>query len=165
MKRLAAVAFFFVLSLVVPQARSKAAPAFASSTDPCPPPPAVVASFLGFTPDQAAQFGALLSQFQANLHALQEQTTAQQAQLDNLLNQPHPDPAAVGKLVLQIHALQQQVAQAIQSFQTLFAGLLTAQQMEKVQGVTQASQLQPVVGAFVSLYLVPAPPSLPCQKQ
>jgi len=128
-------------------------------------PPAVVASFLGFTEAQTAQFESLFGQFQTTLHGLQEQIGARQSQLDILLSQPNPNPAVVGTLLLQIHALQQKVAQAIRSFQSQFAALLTEEQKQKVQAVTLASQLQPVVGAFVALYLVPPPTPLPCQKQ
>jgi peptidoglycan hydrolase CwlO-like protein len=164
MNRLAAIAFLEVLSLVVPQVRGKEVTASPNSTGQCPPP-AVVASFLGFTEGQAAQFGELLSQFQTTVRPLQEQIATRQAQLDSLLNKSQPNPAEIGRLILEIHALQQQVAQAIESYQSGFAGLLTGEQREKVQQVAGASQLQPVVGAFVALHLVPPPSPLPCQKE
>jgi Spy/CpxP family protein refolding chaperone len=127
-------------------------------------PPAVVASFLGFTDAQASQFGDLLYQLQTALNNLQQQITALQNQLDILLGQPNPDPALVGSLFLQLHALQVQVAHTIQSFQHQFAFLLTDEQQQKVQAVTQASQLQPVLGPFVALHLVAAPTPLACDK-
>jgi Spy/CpxP family protein refolding chaperone len=165
MKRLVVIIFLAVLSFIAPQAKANQIEAPApKSADQCLPP-AVVASFLGFTEAQAAQFGDLLVQFQTTLHGLQEQIAVRQTQLDILLGQPNPHPAIIGSLFLQIHALQQQVAQVIQSFQSQFSSLLTGEQKQKVQAVTQASQLQPVVGAFVALYLVPAPTPLPCQKQ
>ena len=136
-----------------------------SSEAPQCPPPAVVAAFLGFTDAEAAQFGTSLGQLQTTLHGVQSQITASEAQLNTLLAQPNPDPATIGGLFLQIHSLQQQAGQAIQSFQTQVASLLTDEQKQKVQAVTLASQLQPVVGAFVALNLVPAPTPLPCQPQ
>lgn len=164
MKRLAAVLILAALALLVPQVRGNPVAASPDSIHQCPPPPAVVAAFLAFTEEQAEQFGTLLNQFQTTLRALQEQIAARQQQLDGFLSQPDSDPAAVGKLVVQIHALQQQVGQAIKSFQSAFAGLLTQEQRQKLQEITLASQLQPVVGGFVALYLVPPPPSLPCPK-
>ncbi len=165
MKRLAAIAFLAVISFVAPHADAIQIPTPPpNSADKCVPP-AVVAAFLGFTEPQAVQFGDLLNQFQTAQRGLQEQIAARQAQLDILLGQPNPDPAVIGSLFLQIHALQQEVARAIQSFQSQFTALLTDEQKQKVQAVTLASQLQPVVGAFVGLYLVPAPTPLPCQKQ
>ena len=164
MKIYSATLFLAVISLLAPQAGAAQAAAPApNSGDPCPAP-AVVASFLGFTDAQAAQFGGLLGQLEPTLHGLQEQIAARQTQLDTLLSQSNPNPAVVGSFVLQIRALTQQVAQAVQSFQSQFATLLTDEQKQKVQAVAQASQLQPVVGAFVSLNLAPAPTPLPCQK-
>jgi Spy/CpxP family protein refolding chaperone len=165
MKRLCVTVLATVLSFAPVLAKTGQTEALPREyADQCPPP-AVVASFLGFTETQAAQFGDLLARFQATLHGLQEQIAARQAQLEVLLGQPSPDPAIVGSLFLQIHALERQVAQVIQGFQSQFASLLTDEQKQKVKAVTQASQLQPVVGAFVALYLAPAPKPLPCQKQ
>ena len=164
MNRLAAIAFLQVLSLVAPQVRGKDVMTPPNSTGQCPPP-AVVASFLSFTEGQTAQFGELLSQFQTTVRPLQEQIAARQSQLDGLLNKSQPNPAEIGRLVLEIHALQRQVAQAIESYQSGFVGLLTGEQRGKVQQVAGASQLQPVVGAFVALYLAPPPSPLPCQKE
>jgi len=165
MKRLVGIMFLAMLAFIPRQANANqtVAPA-APSVDQCPPP-AVVASFLGFTESQATQFAQLLAQFQTTLHGVQEQVATVQAQLDTLLGQPNPDPAVAGRLFLQIHALQQQAAHVVQSFQSQFASLLTDEQKQKVQAVTLASQLQPVAGSFVALYLVPAPTPLPCQKQ
>ncbi len=164
MKRLVVMMLLAALSFPARQASASQTGTPAPSTDQCPPP-AVVASFLGFTDSQAMQFGDLLAQFQTTLHGVQEQLAARQIQLDTLLAQPTPNPAIVGSLLLQIHALQQQMAQVVQNFQNQFASLLTDEQKQKVQAVTLASQLQPVVGSFVALYLVPAPTPLPCQKQ
>lgn len=164
MKKTAFFTLLLVLTLFASSAQSKTIPQSAASTDQCPPPPAVVAAFLGLSAAQIEQFGTLLTQFQTNVHSLQEQIAPRQQGLDALLSQPNPNPAQVGVLVVQIHALQQQVAQVTQAYQTAFAGLLTPDQKQKIEQVTLASQLQPAVGAFVALYLVP-PPSLPCQKQ
>lgn len=165
MKKAAVATFLLVLPLFALQARGNTTAVSPSSLEQCPLPPAVVASFLAFSPAQAEQFVALLTQFQANARAVQEQIAPRQQQLDALLSQPNPNPALVGVLVLQIHALQQQLAQIIQSYQNAFAGLLTQEQKQKVEQITLASQLQPAVGAFVALYLVAPPPALPCQKQ
>lgn len=129
------------------------------------PPSAVVAAFLGFPDTEAVQFGELLNQFQTSVRGLQEQIAARQMQLNALLSQPSPDPAVVGGLVVQINTLQKQAAQVIRGYQTQFASLLTDAQKQRIQVLTQASQLQPVVGALVALNLVPAPIPLPCQKQ
>jgi len=125
----------------------------------------MVASFLGFTPAQTTQFETLLGQFLPTLQALQTQIAARQAQLEIQLDQPNPNPGNIAGLVLQIHALQQQVGQAVQIYQNQFAAMLTDEQKQKVQAVTLAAQLQPVAGAFVALKLAPPPTPLPCQNQ
>jgi Spy/CpxP family protein refolding chaperone len=132
--------------------------------DSCPPP-AVVAAFLQLTEAQTAQFGPLLAQFETTVHSLQQQIAARQAQVDILAGQPNPNPVPIGVLVLQIHALEQQISKVANDYHTQFAAILTDEQKQKVAAVTQASQLQPVVGAFVALYLVPPPTPLPCEKQ
>jgi hypothetical protein len=165
MKKLVALSLFAMLLVHLPEVAGKSVAASSNSNEQCPPLPAVVAMFLGFTSGQAEQFGILLSRFQSNLRPVQEQIAAHQQQLNILLSQPNPSPALVGSLVLQIHALEQQVAHVVESFHTAFVALLTQEQKQKIEEVTLASQLQPVVGAFVTLYLVPPPPSLPCQKQ
>jgi hypothetical protein len=165
MKKLVVLSLFAMLVVHLPEVAGKAVATSSNSNEQCPPPPAVVAMFLGFTPGQTEQFGILLAQFQANLRPVQEQIAAHQQQLNILVSQPNPDPAFVGSLVLQIHALQQQAAQVVESFHTACVALLTQEQKQKIEEVMLASQLQPVVGAFVTLYLVPPPPSLPCQKQ
>jgi len=145
-------------------AQSPATPQSNTQPAPCPPPPAIVASFLNFSPAQTEQFEILLTQFQTDLNALQQQIVPRQQQLDALLSQPNPNPAQIGALVVQVHALQQQQGQVLQGYQTAFAGLLTQSQQQQAQLITAASQVQPAVGAFVALQLVPPPPQLPCQK-
>ena len=161
MKTRAMTAFLAMLSLCSLQANADQAGALATPTGQCPPP-GVVAAFLGI---DTKTLGDLASEYVTNLHGLEEQITARQSQLNALLSQPNADPAAVGTDVLQIQALRQQVAQVTKSFQARFLSLLTDEQKQKVQAVTQASQLQAVVGAFVALKLVAAPEPLPCQMQ
>ncbi|MDD5544613.1 MAG: hypothetical protein PHX83_15715 [Acidobacteriia bacterium] len=123
-----------------------------------PPPPVVVAAFLNLSEAQAAQFRDLLNEFQTSVSGLQEQLGGRQNQLQGMLNTPGADPASVGGLVLEIHAIELQVGQAVQSFQSHFFDLLTAEQKGKVQAVALAAQLQPAVGAFAALRLIPLPP-------
>jgi LTXXQ motif family protein len=165
MKKLSFVALIASMLFFAPPMVGKTVTASTNVNAPCPPPPAVVASFLGLTPGQVEQMGALLAQVLPTLQGLQEQAAVLQHQLDVLLREPNPDPAQVGRLVVQLHVLQQQAAQVVETFHNAFAGFLTQDQKQKLEGVTLASQLQPVVGAFAALYLVPPPPSTSCQKQ
>jgi Heavy-metal resistance len=163
MKKLSSVTLFAAMLFFAPKMVGSTATANASL--PCPPPPAVVASFLGLTLGQVEQMRALLTQVLPTLEILEQQSAEVQQQLDRLLSQTNPDPAQIGKLVVQLHVLQLEAAQVVEGFHNAFAGLLTQDQKQKLEGLTVASQLQPVVGAFAALYLVPPPPSISCQKQ
>lgn len=131
---------------------------------PPPPPVVVVATFLDFSSAQTEQFQALLGPFLDTLKALEEQKQAREQVLQQLLNAPAADPAAVGVVVLQIHVMERQQAQAIQAFHQAFMSLLTSDQLQKVQAVSQASQIVPVVGAFQALFLVPPASSAPAAQ-
>jgi len=165
MKKLSSVTLFAAMLFFAPRMIGSTIPASASASLPCPPPSAVVASFLGLTPGQVEQMGALLTQVLPTLETLGQQSNEVQQRLDLLLSQTNPDPSQIGTLVVQLHGLQLQAAQVVEGFHQAFAGLLAQEQKQKLEAVTLASQLQPVVGAFVALHLVPPTPSMSCQKQ
>jgi len=73
-------------------------------------------------------------------------------QLDALLNSGG-SPAGVGILVIQIHTLQQQVAQAQQDFLSKLMNLLEPEQQQRLEAVRIAEQLQHILPAFQQLYL------------
>ena len=124
---------------------------------PPPPAPAIVAQFLDLSDSQAAQFKQLLQSLQATAGGLQQQMAPKQQALDTLLGSAQPDPATAGKLLLEIHGLQQQLGQAIQSYHESFVALLTPDQMQKTQAVVQAAQLLPAVKAFAEVRLIEPP--------
>ena len=129
-----------------------------AASDPQPPsPPAVVAQFLGFSDAQATRFQQLLQAVQAAVPPLAQEAGSQQQALDQLLGAAQPDPAAVGRALLAIHAIQSQIQQAVQTYRASFTALLTADQQQKLQAVTQAAQLIPAVQVFAASMLVDAP--------
>jgi Spy/CpxP family protein refolding chaperone len=131
------------------------APFLASAQEP--PAPMIVAGFLGFTDAQGARFGQLLEGLQSTVGPLQQQIMVQQKELDTVLSADQPDPAAVGKLVLTIRALQKQVGQAFQAYHDGFLAMLTQEQKEKTQAVIGAAQLLPAVRAFAEVHLIDPP--------
>ena len=122
-----------------------------------PPAPAVVAGFLGFSDSQGTKFGQLLGALQTTVGALQQQIVPRQQALERVLSADQPDPAAVGRLVLEIRAIQKQVGQALQSYHENFLALLTQEQKEKTQAVVGAAQLLPAVKAFAQVRLLDPP--------
>jgi hypothetical protein len=123
----------------------------AGSSD-APSPIQVVAQFLQLRPDQEQQFGQLLQARQAAvvplLQGIQQRVQQLQALLDSGGN-----PADVGMIVIQIHALQRQVAQQQQDFLSKFVSLLGPEQQQRLEAVRIAAQLQPILPAFQQLYL------------
>jgi hypothetical protein len=55
--------------------------------------------------------------------------------------------------VIQIHALQQQAIQTQQAFLGQFLASLTSEQLQKLQAVQVAAQLQPILPAFQPIFL------------
>jgi hypothetical protein len=112
----------------------------------------VVAEFLQLRPGQASELGQLLQQRQTRLVPLFQTAQALIQQLGTLLNSGG-NPAQVGTVVIQIHALQQQMAQAQQGFLTQFVAILDPEQLQKLQAVQIAAQLQPILPAFQPIFL------------
>ena len=112
----------------------------------------VVAAFLQLSPGQVSELGQLLQARQTALVPLFQTAQALIQQLGNLLNSGG-NPAQVGVAVIHIHALQQQMAQAQQSFLSQFVTTLNADQQQRLQAVQIAAQLQPILPAFQPIFL------------
>src|SRR5262249_47557474 len=112
----------------------------------------IVVQFLQLRPDQQQVFGQLLQARQTVVAPLLQGIQQRTQQLEVLLNSGG-NPPEVGVLVIQIHGLQQQVAQAQQGFLANFANLLDTEQQQRLQAIKIAAQLQPILPAFQVLYL------------
>src|SRR5256884_5558416 len=112
----------------------------------------VVAEFLQLRPGQVSEVEQLLQARQTTLAPLFQTAQALTQQLAVLLNSGG-NPAQAGILGIQIHALQQQMAQAQQALLTRFVAILDAEQLQKLQAVQIAAQLQPILPAFQPIFL------------
>jgi hypothetical protein len=112
----------------------------------------VVAEFLQLRPGQVSEMGQLLQARQSTLVPLFQTAQALVQQLGTLLSSGG-NPAQVGALVIQIHGLQQQMGQVQQAFLTQFTGMLDAEQLQRLQAVQIAAQLQPILPAFQPIFL------------
>jgi hypothetical protein len=112
----------------------------------------IVAQFLQLQPAQEPLFGQLLQARQTAVAPLFQAMAQKEQQLEALIASGG-NPAQVGILVIQIHALQQQVMQTQQVFLENLANLLDQDQQQRLAAVAIAVQLQPVVPAFVALQL------------
>jgi len=112
----------------------------------------VVAAFLQLQPDQVSQLEQLMQARQEALVPIFQNIQGLTQQLGTLLNSG-ANPAQVGILVIQIHALQQQAIQTQQAFLGQFLASLNPEQLQKLQAVQVAAQLQPILPAFQPIFL------------
>ncbi len=117
-----------------------------------PSPIQIVVQFLQLRPDQVHEFEQLLQARQAAVAPLLQGIQQNVQQLEALLNSGG-SAADVGMWVIQIHALQQRVAQVQQDFLSKFVNLLDSEQQQRLEAVRIAAQLQPILPAFQQLYL------------
>lgn len=136
------------IAKILQQLQATPVPPSAEETSPLQ----VVAQFFQLTPSQVSELELLLQARQTNLMPLVQTVQNLTQQLGNLLNSG-ANPAQVGAAVIQIHALQQQAAQVQQAFLTEFTAILTAEQLQKLQAVQIAVQLQPILPAFLPIFL------------
>ena len=112
----------------------------------------VVAEFLQLRPGQVGELQQLLLARQVALVPMLQTAQSLIQQLGNLLS-TGSNPAPVGVLVIQIHVLQQQMTKVQQGFLSQFAAILDAEQLQRLQAVQVAAQLQAILPAFQPIFL------------
>jgi hypothetical protein len=117
-----------------------------------PSPLQVVVQCLQLQPAQQTLFGELLQARQTAVTPLFQGIAQREQQLEALLASGG-NPAQVGILVIQIHALQMQIVQTQQIFLSNFISLLDQDQQQRLAAVALAAQVQPVLPAFQALQL------------
>jgi hypothetical protein len=112
----------------------------------------VVAAFLQLTPGQVGELEQLVQARQAAITPLLTAAQTLTQQLAILLNS-NGNPAQIGTALIQIHTLQQQIGQVQQAFLTQFVSTLAPDQVQRLQAVQIAAQLQPILPAFAPIFL------------
>src|ERR1041385_4103928 len=79
---------------------------------PGPPPPRQLAQFLGLTADQQTQIDALHQSLRGTIDPLFEQKRAEDEKLHTMIEAANPDATAIGKQVLAVHAIDEQIKSA-----------------------------------------------------
>lgn len=138
--------------LGVVRALEKAQGMAADAADPSTALPAVV-QFLQFRPDQVEILQQLLQARQEAETPLLQAIAEHERRLRELL-ESRGTPPEVGQVVIELHALQGQVAQVQQSFLANLENLLDPEQRQRLEAVRQAARLQPIVPAFQQLQLL-----------
>lgn len=129
-------------------------PCRAADTGALPPPITAVASVLQLSDDQVK---ALVTMIEARDTAIQPlaMNLQQHGQaLEQLLQTPDADAAAVGKVLLEARALQAQVETIRKQADAQFEQLLAPDQAARLQHVRDAAAVADVVPAFRAVGLL-----------
>jgi Spy/CpxP family protein refolding chaperone len=116
---------------------------------------------LGLSDGQIEQLTALRQEERQALQPVRQEMQQAQKALRDAMAAGTSDPAAIGKLTLQLRGLRQQVQQTNQTYHDRALGLLDEAQKTKVQNLQQAMQrmrrMRPVIAAATQLNLVEPP--------
>ena len=112
-----------------------------------------VVRFLQLRPDQVEILQQLLQARQEAVAPLLQAIGEHERRLRELL-ESGGTPPEVGQVVIELHALQAQVALVQQSFLANWENLLDPEQRQRLEAVRQAARLQPIVPAFRQLQLL-----------
>lgn len=99
-----------------------------------------MAEYLQLTDQQQASARQLFQSFAEKARSLREGQRDVREQLRAALDAPNPDPAQVGRLVIQMHGTREQVRAARQEMDKSFAALLTPEQRTKYDALKDARE-------------------------
>jgi len=111
---------------------------------------------LGLSDSQAQSLVQLQQQKQQALEPLVQQIQHDQQKLQQLLG-ADPDPAAAGRLVIEISAIGRQAQQVTSNFQQQALNILRPEQKNHVQSLGEALRLQAAARQAVALGLLSPP--------
>ncbi len=96
------------------------------------PRAARLARYLDLTPDQVTAWKQIHTDAAATIQPLAAAQRETRQQLEAALKAPSPDPAAVGKLTIVLHATRAQIRAARAAEREKFAAVLTPEQKAKL---------------------------------
>ena len=111
----------------------------------------IVAAVLKLSDDQARTLAQVLTAKAASIQPLAEQIQQHQQAIATLLAGDHPDPAQLGRLLIETRALQAQVQAIAAASAAQFVSVLSDPQQQTLGQIRQASQVCPVVPAFAAV--------------
>ena len=100
------------------------------------PPP----GYLDLTAEQIEAVEAIRDRVRSETEALREQHRALRDELEEALNSDHPEPAAVGQLVIDLHTQRPQFRAILESADAEFSALLTGEQLQKWENFKELRQ-------------------------
>lgn len=119
----------------------------------------VLARYLELSDEQVEQIRGILEQTRANVEPLRVQIREYRHQIGEALQSGAADPTEVGTWVIEIHNLRVQIHDLHESAREAIYGVLTAEQVEKLETLKEAAKLVPVLRAARMLpWFRPLPP-------
>jgi len=122
-----------------------------------PPPPDELKAYLNLTDTQVQQLQNLQKQARDSAGTAGEQIQTKEQALKDTLDKGATDAAAVGKAVIEIHALKTQVQKALDAARTSALNLLTADQKTKLATLEAAAKLSDEIEQATGLGLLTPP--------
>jgi Spy/CpxP family protein refolding chaperone len=117
-------------------------------------PLTVVSKVLALSDEQAQTLGAIMqARSEAIAPAVQEVRTREQA-LGQQLQASAPDPLIVGRLIIEIKQIQDQIHQAIDETNRQFETVLTPEQSGQLQQIRATEPVCGVIPAFKAVGLM-----------
>jgi uncharacterized membrane protein len=111
----------------------------------------VVAAVLKLSDDQVHALAQMLTAKAASIQPLAEQIQRHEQAIATLLGGANPDPAQLGRLLIETTALQTQVQTISAAAEAQFVSVLSDPQKQTLGQIRQASQVCPVVPAFAAV--------------
>jgi hypothetical protein len=136
-----------------------AAPLAAQEADG-PPPVAEAAHnqvvrFLQLSGDQVAGWNAIYQVHREAEQPLQQALATLQEEIDARFATGNPDPAGLGGLVIERHALDEELQAVHVSYHEAFVALLDEAQAKRLALIARADAVQPLIPAFKLFELIP----------
>ena len=134
-----AVAVAGPLAAQGPPPPGQAGPPPAGGPQGGPPPDRVLIDILGFTETQLTQFQQAAEVRRTAAEALQKQIAEAEKALGDALKAEAPDATAVGAALLKVNGLRKQLLPVEEAFRAAVAGILTAEQRARVDGIREVA--------------------------
>ena len=100
-----------------------------------------MAEYLELSDQQQASARELFADLREKTRPLREEQRATREQLRTALDAPNPDPTAIGRLVLSIHAKGEEMRAARKQADASFAALLTPEQRQKFDALKDGREV------------------------
>jgi Spy/CpxP family protein refolding chaperone len=126
---------------------------------PPPGPPmgrnlAAIRQYLGLTDDQIQQVQRTRDAAREGTRGVADQLRAKEAELRALVQSGAAEPAAVGKVALEVEALRTQMQQLAETARQNLLALLSSEQAARVRTLEEAAKLRPAIDEAAGLGLL-----------